>query len=304
MLSLALATTLAACGSDDSSSGADGFDAVTISGQPSKAPEVTWKSELAPGDVQTKVLKKGDGAEVQKGDQVQANLWIGDGADKKAVYSTWDKSQGPQVLTIGSNLGDALNAAFEGQTVGSRVAVTSSATDAFGEGGNPTIGIGNEDGVLIIVDILKRIQVLDGPQGSQKAAPSWAPKVVQKGDTVTGLDFKGTPKPDGKLRAAALIQGNGEKVKKGQTITVNYLGEVYGATKPFDESYSKSPAQFPIGVGQVVPGWDKTLVGTRVGSRLILAIPPKDGYGTQGNAQAGIKGTDTLYFVVDVLSAA
>ena len=36
---------------------------------------------------------------------------------------------------------------------------------------------------------------------------------------------------------------------------------------------------------------------------MILAIPPKDGYGDQGNRDAGIKGTDTLYFVVDILAA-
>jgi peptidylprolyl isomerase len=121
---------------------------------------------------------------------------------------------------------------------------------------------------------------------------------------VTGLDFTNTPKPDGKLRSAVLIQGTGKTVAKGQNITVDYLGEVYGAKKPFDESYSKEPASFGIGTGQVIPGWDKTLVGQKVGSRVILAIPPKEGYGKTGQPQAGIKGTDTLYFVVDILGAA
>ena len=76
---------------------------------------------------------------------------------------------------------------------------------------------------------------------------------------------------------------------------------MYDAKKPFDESYSKSPASFGIGNGQVIPGWDKTLVGQKVGSRVILAIPPKEGYGKKGQPDAGIKGTDTLYFVVDIL---
>ena len=79
---------------------------------------------------------------------------------------------------------------------------------------------------------------------------------------------------------------------------------LYQAKKPFDESYSREPASFAIGVGQVVSGWDKTLVGATVGSRMILAIPPADGYGKQGNPDAGIKGTDTLYFVVDIVGAA
>jgi FKBP-type peptidyl-prolyl cis-trans isomerase len=92
-------------------------------------------------------------------------------------------------------------------------------------------------------------------------------------------------------------------VKKGQTLTVNYFGEVYDAKAPFDESYSKTPASFPIGTNGVIPGWDKTLVGATVGSRMILAIPPAEGYGKDGNPSAGIKGTDTLYFVVDILAA-
>ncbi len=93
-------------------------------------------------------------------------------------------------------------------------------------------------------------------------------------------------------------------MEKGQALVVNYLGQVYDGKAPFDENYSTGqPTSFPIGVGSVVPGWDKTLVGATVGSRMMLAIPPEDGYGKAGNEQAGIKGTDTLYFVVDILAA-
>ena len=59
-----------------------------------------------------------------------------------------------------------------------------------------------------------------------------------------------------------------------------------------------------IGVGQVVKGWDQALVGQTAGSRVVLAIPPALGYGKGGNEQARIKGTDTLYFVVDILGVA
>ena len=67
---------------------------------------------------------------------------------------------------------------------------------------------------------------------------------------------------------------------------------------------ARSPAAFPIGVGKVIPGWDKALVGVKVGSRVRDGrCPPKDGYGTTGNPQAGIKGTDSLVFVVDVIAS-
>ena len=45
------------------------------------------------------------------------------------------------------------------------------------------------------------------------------------------------------------------------------------------------------------------LVGQKVGSRVLVVVPPAEGYGKDGNQQAGIKGTDTLVFVVDILAA-
>jgi peptidylprolyl isomerase len=92
-------------------------------------------------------------------------------------------------------------------------------------------------------------------------------------------------------------------VAKGDLLVANYLGQIWHG-KVFDSSFARAqPTGFAIGVNKVISGWDKTLVGVHVGSRLLLVIPPADGYGKTGNSQAGIKGTDTLVFVVDVLAA-
>lgn len=305
LLPLVLAGTLAACGDDDGggSGSDDALHGIKISGEVGEAPEVEWDGKLEVEDTETTVVTEGDGDEVAEGDQVSANIWIGNGYSQEQAYSTYDEGGKPEQITAGNDLSPVFKDAILGHTVGSRVAVTTTATEAFGEAGNSQMGIAPDDSVLLIVDVMDIIVVLDGPQGAEQTAPSWAPGLVTDGDKVTGLDFKGTPEPNGKLRSAALIEGDGDKVEKGQTITVNYLGQVYDAKKPFDESYSGEPASFAIGVGQVVSGWDKTLVGATVGSRMILAIPPAEGYGKQGNEQAGIKGTDTLYFVVDILAA-
>jgi peptidylprolyl isomerase len=308
LLPLVLGTTLVACGSDsgsdggDDSSSSDALHGITITGDVGEAPKVKWDGKLEVKKTDSTVVTEGDGDKVADGDQVSANIWIGNGTTQKQAYSTYDEGQA-QPIPASDDLNPVFKDAILDQTVGSRVAVTATATDAFGESGNPQMGIGNKDTVLVIVDVMGVTTVLDGPDGKEQKAPSWAPGLVTDGDKVTGLDFNGTPEPNGKLRSAALIEGSGDKVKKGQNITVNYLGQVYDGKKPFDESYSGEPASFAIGVGQVVPGWDKTLVGATVGSRMILAIPPADGYGKKGNDQAGIKGTDTLYFVVDILAA-
>jgi len=311
LLPVALVTVLVAlagCGGSNSSSAASGgsgtpLDAVTISGDVGTAPDVTWNSKMTATDVQNTTVTKGEGDTVEKGDLVSAHIWVGNASTEKTAYSTYDQG-GAQSVTVDSNLSPVLADAMTGATVGSRIAVTTPADKLFGESGNAQLNIGNKDPILVIIHIISKPKPpLSGPKCKAQPSPAWAPKIVEKGTKVSSLNFAGTPKPDGKLRSAVLIQGTGATVKKGQTITVNYLGQVYKGKKPFDESYTKTPASFGIGTGQVISGWDKTLVGQKVGSRLILAIPPKEGYGKKGQPTAGIKGTDTLYFVVDILGA-
>jgi peptidylprolyl isomerase len=105
------------------------------------------------------------------------------------------------------------------------------------------------------------------------------------------------------LQVQVLEQGTGDVVEAGQTIEVHYLGQVWGGSV-FDNSYDRgSSIGFPIGVGRVISGWDNGLVGQQIGSRVLISIPPHEGYGPMGNARAGIRGDDTLVFVVDVIDA-
>ena len=108
-----------------------------------------------------------------------------------------------------------------------------------------------------------------------------------------------------KLNSEVLSQGNGPAVASGQTIVVNYLGQTWepkdGKPNVFDNSFDrKQPVNFLIGKGQVIPGWDKTLVGQKAGSRVLLTIPPAEGYGKDSSSQLQ---KNTLLFVVDVLGS-
>ena len=110
--------------------------------------------------------------------------------------------------------------------------------------------------------------------------------------------------PPTSLVKSVVTEGSGPAVAKGDLLVGHYVGQVWGATTPFDSSFKRgSLASFPIGVGKVVPGWDETLVGVKTGSRVLLSLPPEKGYGATGNSGAGIKGTDTIVFVVDVVGA-
>jgi peptidylprolyl isomerase len=302
---LALAT-LSACGDDVVTAGGggdtlDGFDAFSLSGDLGAPPKIDWKGQMDAGKIDSQTIIKGDGPELANGDKVLVNFTVGNGFTEEQTFTSYDEEPSGQLVTVDDQLSPLFVEAVTGQTVGSRVALVASAKEAFGASGNAQLGIGNSDPVLLVVDLSSA--VLDKPSGTQTDAPAWAPSIDFEKGLPTKFDFSGTPEPTKALQKATLIKGDGPVVTSGQSIMVDYLGEIYGGDKPFDESYSKDAYQTGIGIGAVVKGWDEGLVGQTVGSRVILAIPPKLGYGEEGNEGAGISGTDTLYFVVDILAA-
>ncbi|GEK21279.1 FKBP-type peptidyl-prolyl cis-trans isomerase [Cellulomonas xylanilytica] len=114
------------------------------------------------------------------------------------------------------------------------------------------------------------------------------------------LTFPDAP-ASGELEVLVLSRGDGALVEAGDELEVHYLGQSWQGGI-FDNSYDRgSTTSFPIGVGMVIAGWDQSLVGQQVGSRVLVSIPSHLGYGDRGVPQAGIKGGDTLVFVVDIV---
>jgi peptidylprolyl isomerase len=98
-----------------------------------------------------------------------------------------------------------------------------------------------------------------------------------------------------KLVITPLVTGTGPAVAKGQTITANYKLVSYQTGQVIDSSWSRGePLSTPIGVGQVIQGWDQGIPGQKVGSRLQIDVPAAMAYGEE-------KGD--LRFVVDLLAA-
>ena len=106
-----------------------------------------------------------------------------------------------------------------------------------------------------------------------------------------------------KLVIKDLVPGTGRKVVSGDPLVVRYVGELYKNGKQFDASWDRKPNTFPvsIGLGQVIPGWDKGLIGMRVGGRRELIIPPSLGYGAAGSPPS-IPANAPLVFVIDLLA--
>lgn len=93
--------------------------------------------------------------------------------------------------------------------------------------------------------------------------------------------------------------GTGATAEAGKMVSVHYVGTLTNGTK-FDSSRDRgNPFTFALGAGQVIEGWDKGVVGMKVGGVRKLTIPPDLAYGDR--AIGSIPANSTLVFEVELL---
>ncbi|HLV76043.1 peptidylprolyl isomerase [Actinomadura hallensis] len=290
---------------------------IEVSGKFAAKPTVEIPKKLAPeGKRKVTTLIKGDGPEIKKGDTLYAQYvfyqWSKDRDEEdrsvksksKELASSYERdAQGQsQPLVVGESGIKGFDEGMIGQTGGSRVLLQIPPSEGFGDDG-AQLGLTKSDWVVFVVDVQAVVHEKQGPEGTEKKLDDKSlPKVEDKGDgKAPKVTIPDRDAPD-KLRVETLVEGNGPALEKGDDAVLNYQGTLWDTGKEFDSSWkSGTPAKFPIGTGQTVPGFDKGLTGAKVGSRLLLVLPPSEGYGKEGRPPT-IKGDDTLVFVVDVLA--
>ena len=92
--------------------------------------------------------------------------------------------------------------------------------------------------------------------------------------------------------------GTGAVAAQGDTVSVDYTGKLQDGTV-FDSSIGKTPIQFVLGAGTVIPGWEMGLQGMKVGGKRLLIIPPELAYGS--NQVGPIPPNSTLVFEVTLV---
>ena len=115
-------------------------------------------------------------------------------------------------------------------------------------------------------------------------------------------------RPPKDLVVNVISPGNSDNVvDSGEFVLANYLGQTWaldedGDVNVVDNSFATGKSVgFPLGAGAVIPGWERGLVGQRVGSRVLLSIPPKMGYGDR--AISRVPAGSTLLYVFDLIAA-
>jgi peptidylprolyl isomerase len=198
--------------------------------------------------------------------------------------------------------------AVKGKTIGSRIVAVLPPKYGYGTSGNSQLGVKGTDTMVWVIDLIKPLSPTASATGKQVSSGGGSlPSVKAATGSAPVITIPKSAPPKG-LVSKTLIQGAGPAVKAGDTVVAQYVAVNYRTKQVFNSTWPSStstgtPFSFALATSDIIPGFVKGLTGAKVGSRVMLVIPPSDGYGKTGNSQAGIKGTDTLVFVVDILAA-
>ena len=134
---------------------------------------------------------------------------------------------------------------------------------------------------------------LAGPAAAQDANAEFFARNAQAPGvkTIPGIQYK------------VLKSGpeTGVHPKRSSTIKVRYEGKFLDG-RVFDSSKNDPDGAVTFPLGKLIPGWVKGLKGKTVGSRVLLVLPPEDGY-PEGSNNPPVEKGDTVVYVVDRLCA-
>ncbi len=302
----ALATSaLAGCGSSGSSQKT--ADDVTVAGAFDKQPTISVPKGKPPAATGVKVISRGSGPALQTGDLAVVDGYGRTWSSATAFENTYTSASVPDTLPVGTGQIQltGLDKALLGVPTGSRVLIVIPPKEGFSLVSQLPTGVTKTDTAVLVFDVLAGYHGNAGPSGQQISSGGGSlPSVTSS--SLTEKPTLAIPKasPPTKLSVTTLIKGSGPVVAKGQELVVQYLGQIWASGKEFDSSWQRGePTAFTVGAGQLIQAWDDGLVGVPVGSRVLIVAPPDSAYGASGQPSAGISGTDTLVFVVDVLGA-
>lgn len=270
---------------------------IVVAGAPSTAPDNDKDDDKDDDDDDAGPIDEGDIVDLQ------ISLYVGE-TGELLTKSDYDPNN-PVRRAVGQD-DDVIGALAECATVGSRVAGVLTVADVYGKDRlDASLGLNNDDTLVMLIDIERSFP--GRADGAPMLPESGMPSVVLSPDGIPGITIPKESAPD-ELRIALLQKGEGTTVKKDDQVVLNYTGMLWDSGEIFDSSWDRGvPATFPAtSIGEssdgngVVPGFAKALVGEKVGSQVLVVIPPSEGY-PEGQAPAAIPDGSTMVFVIDIL---
>ncbi|NIH70629.1 FKBP-type peptidyl-prolyl cis-trans isomerase [Auritidibacter ignavus] len=289
-LALSASLILSGCGGAEGTGDVDALDVVDFEqSDPQQAPDVTVDGAIEADEVSTRVLEQGEGETLDDEDLALIHTAVVDPTNSEVTQESFTGNG--EALYIDPRLAEedpTLHEALTTNPIGSLMAYYVPAN---------TYGNGTPDQLLVFRISEELPTHADGEPVDESELDPALPTVTENEEN--GEPTIETPEgdPPEDLEVEVLKEGEGEQVDSNSFVTVQYRGIKWSDGEEFDSSWAnRSPAQFDI--NGLIEGWKEGLDGQQVGSRVLISVPPEQGY---GDSEGHELQEETLVFVVDIL---
>lgn len=301
-----LAASLAGCsllpgfgGCDPVYTSGDASSVVTATGNVGTKPKVDFPTPLVSNTPEVSVVEAGDGALVTDGSQVDFDIAIFYGKDGQNLSGDDVASDR---LAAGIDK-DSVSESLVCAHVGDRLAITTTVKAAYGEGAGTSVGLVDTDTIVVVIDVTGAY--LGKADGFNQLPQDGMPVVVTAVDGTPAIAVNLLTKPT-TTRIETVKGGDGAKVGDDDDIVIHLRmwtwpdeGDEPTESPDYNTWTDHQAYTTALDDTQLPPGVLRALDGARVGSQLLVVIPPgDDAYAT---TPEGMSADATTIWVVDIL---
>ncbi|NUU26421.1 MAG: FKBP-type peptidyl-prolyl cis-trans isomerase [Streptomycetaceae bacterium] len=273
--------------------------AVTANPAFGQAPDIKIPDVPAPAGLQVQVLTEGTGPAVTGVDNVKINYEGVAYSTKKVFDGTFETNQPAEFYLEGLIKG--WSQGLTGKKIGSRVLMNIPAELGYGAAGQGD-DIKSNETLVFVVDLISSTP----GYATGKAMPQNPdlPTVQTDGAKVVNLTFPAGKNPPATLVSQVLIEGGGNPVAPTDQVTQQQVQWVWGGQMLGSSWGGLGPQAVALGgESTIMKAVTEGLAGKKVGSRVMLVIPPDRGFGATGSPTNNIPANATLVLVVDIVAA-
>jgi len=238
------------------------------------------------------VVLEAEGDVVASGDSISTGFAMYNGTTGEEISNSIAEGQAAELVVSNEQILAGLVNVLQCSTVGSRVVAVIPPSDVWGEQGYADLGVGGEDSVVMVADVVDIVR---------------PPETVEWTENVPEVKLGDAPVvtlPEGEAPAELVLdvidEGDGAVVKAADQVTLDYQGTSWQTREVFDQSYGKQP--ITLAANGFVKGFTAALVGQKVGSTLLVSIPPECAYGAAPAAHQ--LGGQSLVFLIAIRDVA
>ena len=254
-----------------------GSDAIAVTGSVGEDLELTSETPVAVTELERTVLKEGEGSLPEEGDTLNIAVTMFNGANGEAIQ----QQPAGDIPFEKDQLSEWAYEALRCGLTGEQTALALPYEEIFGETPAEQTGVeglSEGDSIVAIIEFGEPAATAVECESLEPRDEQYPEVDLGDGATEPMITIPECIEPPTELEIEVLVEGDGPVVEESQSVMTNYVGVDWNGGVRFDGNWSETGVEFSTEPGALIPGFTQAMVGQKVGSTVLVTIPPELGY--------------------------